>query len=260
MATKRILYVDRERNSDLLEILRRTVAVDIDVPLTTHSVEWVRKDVENGNPHDAVISHMPFDPDVYPAQDRDLEGRRAQYKEACDHLINIRRITDVPMIIYTGACSNDIPSDLRNAGDVSVLHKTRNIQEDAHVLLTLLRCAWQKQGRLQSSIPPEIHKGSEEIWVDVDVKHNAFSQLSLFVYFYKLLVAFDSIQLESLSDDPPPPHVMPQERGSILDLLVFIDKAGNRLRVKTTDKGSKAVNHLRVIHLFFQVREHEMNC
>jgi len=145
---KNILYIDRPDLDPDIRVMTKALRVLGDVyvagPLSQLLVGQVRR-LHDNSCYSAIISHLPPKPDSRLTKSAAVDIRAEKYGDACDHLLQIKLITEVPVIVYTGEQRENIPGMLFDRiGADNIVHKSRSLVDDAELVIQAIKAAWEQ--------------------------------------------------------------------------------------------------------------------
>ncbi|MCX7818528.1 MAG: hypothetical protein N2652_04865 [Kiritimatiellae bacterium] len=260
---KRILYVDR----DLTDRFSRQFVAALAKLGEISTVEWLTSEVPEmvkraraQVPFDAVVSHLPparrfADGESVAAGGLSFIGAKiAIYGPAFDLLQKVKRAADIPVVVYTGACREHIPpAKWDESGVDEIVEKTRDPEEDARRVATILRDAWA----LYASLPPradfEFERSDEALTCDVVVRINGGVGLYVLGRFWRLLGPYEEGFVLTPIGAGGKPDVA-RECRSFLDCLGLPLDCGRKVRLRIAPPDEGAVETLRRLHRLLNSR------
>jgi hypothetical protein len=263
MTMQRILYVDAldyDSSPRIAAALRELGDVFTDGPLSGAVVERVRKAMAGTRPFTAVVSHLPFGEVVAPEGEDPFSWppykyKLARYGGSCLRLQEIRRITDIPIVVYTGAQQSDIPwSGYHPIRADALIHKRD--EGDGVRLQDALRAAWILYANMPPYEPFRCESDGTRTWMESLIRNREGERGHYFVCkLWNALNALESVTLEWIgSDGRATVAFQPKTEGGInvMELIAFVSDSsianGARVRIRVAGIGEEVESALRGIH------------
>ncbi len=258
---KRILHVDRDLSycgSVLFaQELRALGEVCRMESLSWEVVEAVRRAWAEGKPFDAVVSHLPQA--AAPLRDQNMSHRgwavdlkHAVYGTAFGILGGVKEVSDIPVMVYTGAAEIDIPAvpwELSGADDI--VHKSRDPQEDGRRMAEKIREAWARYAALPPATEPCCETDATSAWVETLVRLNWGVGMATGACLAKILQGLEW-RAERIDAQGASPGC--DAATDIMGMLCLEAVCGSRLRVRVNGATPEARDALCRAHRLLNAR------
>jgi len=263
---KRILYADsdvsRPAAAAFAEGLRVLGEVCLMESLSQEIVATVRQALDD-RPFDAIVSHLPQSRGLYRVPSTSFRAisellfKTEGYGPAFNLLGRIKLMADIPIVVYTGAHIDDVPSVSWELSGVDGLHKkSDNPATDGQRVVRMIRDAWASYAALPPAAEPRCESNTSAVWIETVVRLN----LGLSIYaaskiahllrdvegVVECLNADGSVARESCAND-------------ITDIICLEATCGSRLRIRVNSGEQRAKTALCRVHQLLNRRylEHE---
>ncbi|MGC9453014.1 MAG: hypothetical protein ACP5I4_16380 [Oceanipulchritudo sp.] len=245
---RRILYVDSGHDpagrSVIENALRELGEVCVRTGLSRETVGEVRESLE-ACPFDAMVSHLP------PAR-----GARAgwsgidlmiskyeSYGPALDVLKKIRRMTEMPIVVYTGAGLQNLPAlALESSGADRLIEKTRDAEKDARKLVGAIRYEWKRSPDAPEEAQIERSADGASLLMETVLRQRGGLGMALGCLIAKLFEGIPG-RIEKLAPD----GTVEEERplNDLFEISALCAIRGSRLRIRLDSSTPQAGEALR---------------
>lgn len=248
---KRILYVDSGWDPDGMETVANALR-ELGELVTMHglskeTIETVR-DALKTRPFDAMVSHLPAARGARCGW-RGIEqvlSKYSSYGPAFGLLGQIRALSDMPILVYTGAGRDNIPALAWDSSGVDmIIHKGGDTKADAQELVGWVRYEWNRLPEKPEALQIERSADGASLQMETILCQTGglgpFLSASIVKQFGSLSGSIETINSDGSVEEK-------SSLGDMLGMMGLCAAPGSRLRIRLDDATPEAEEALRAAH------------
>ena len=251
---RRILYVDSGGDPDGMETiaaaLRELGEVTVRCGLSEKTIEMVRETLKI-RPFDSMVSHLPAARGArggWGGMDRVL-GKYSSYGPAFGLLHEVRKVSEMPIIVYTGAGRENIPAMAWDSSGVDdIIEKSNDPEADGQRLAKQIQYEWSRPADEPEA--PRIERSVDGASLQMETVLRQRGGLGP-VLCASIVKQFGHLSghIESLRSDGSVGEASPLN--DMMGIMTLCAPCGFRLRVRLDEATPEAEEALRAAHQLF---------